>query len=78
VPAAERFSADCGAISVALVQSLYPDVVVTMGTFAGKSLYSDPWYRRSYVKVRMFDLPEPAWNTPTVDVFFRADHITPQ
>ncbi len=78
VPQSERFSADCGAISVALVQSLRPDVVVTMGTFAGKSLYSDPWYRRSYVKVRMFELPEPAWNTPTVDVFFRADHVTPQ
>ncbi len=76
VPMAERFSADCGAISVELVRSLYPDVVVTMGTFAGISLYDDPWYRRSYVKVRMFDLPQPAWNTSTVDVFFRADHIT--
>ncbi len=76
VPASERFSADCGAISVEMVRSLYPDVVVTMGTFAGISLYDDPWFRQSYAKVRMFDLPQPAWNTPTVDVFFRADHIS--
>ena len=76
VPAAERFSADCGTISRELVQALTPDVVVTMGTFAGISLYTDPWFKQSYVKVKMFDLPEQAWNTPTVDVFFRADRVS--
>jgi hypothetical protein len=77
VPASERFSAECGAISVDLVRQLFPDVVVTMGTFAGISLYDDPWFKQAYTKVRTFDLPKPAWNTPTVDVFFRSDRVQP-
>jgi hypothetical protein len=76
VPASERFSADCGTISRELVQVLTPDVVVTMGTFAGISLYNDPWFRQAYVRVRQFYLPQQVWNTPTVDVFFRHDRVT--
>jgi hypothetical protein len=76
VPMSERFSTECGAISVELVRHVLPDVIVTMGTFAGRSLYGNPWFRRTYVKVKVFDLPKPAWNTPSVDVFFRGDHVT--
>jgi hypothetical protein len=75
VPASERFGPECGAISLQLVQTLQPDVVVTMGTFAGISLYDDAWFKQSYARVRAFDLPQPAWNTPTVDVYIRADRL---
>ena len=77
VAASERFSPECGAISLELVQSLQPDVIVTMGTFAGLSLYDDRWFQQTYKRVKTFDLPQPAWNTPTVDVYIRADHLQP-
>lgn len=75
VAASERFGPECGAISLGLVQSLQPDVIVTMGTFAGLSLDDDDWFHQAYKRVRTFDLPQPAWNTPTVDVYVRVDHL---
>ena len=48
-----------------------------MGTFAGLSLYDDRWFQQTYKRVKTFDLPQPAWNTPTVDVYIRADHLQP-
>jgi hypothetical protein len=75
VPLSERYSPECGTIPIEFVKAARPDVICTMATFAGLSLFDDDWFRQSYKWVRAFNLPKPAWNTPAVDVYVRVDHI---
>jgi len=70
VPAKDRFSSDCGAIGLDLVKALTPDVVVTLGTFAGRSLYDNDWFWANYVRVWTVRLMKETWGTRTADVFF--------
>jgi len=53
-----------------MVKALTPDVVVTMGTFAGRSLYDNDWFWANYVRVWTVRLPKETWGTRYVEVFF--------
>ncbi len=75
VPLSERYSAECGTIPLEFVKATMPDVICTMATFAGLSLFDDDWFKLNYQWVRAFNLPKPAWNTPAVDVYIRRDHL---
>ena len=75
VPEDERSHPESGAISRELVQSLQPDVVVTMSDFAYLSLYQNSWFQEHYMPVKQFDLPYELWGSKSIDVFFRRDHV---
>jgi hypothetical protein len=71
VPDSERYSPGCGAIGRALVRRLQPELIVSMGTFAGKSLSNWDWFWVNYSRLRQIPLPHSLWGTRTVDLYVR-------
>ena len=73
VPIHERYDPMWGAISLELVQTLLPDMIVTLSVFADLSLYDSNWFQERYVNIKNFPLPHKVWGSKEVNVFFRGD-----
>ena len=71
VPADRRVHPTAGAISVAFVQSTEPEFVVTMPTFAARSLARSEWFDTHYRQIAAVPLPRPTWGSEEVLVFHR-------
>lgn len=78
VPADQRYGSNVGAIGLELVRHCRPDIVVSIATFADKSLYASAWFHAQYLKVRQFPLPLRVWGAETVQVHFRRDRVAPR
>ena len=69
VPEGERLGPENGAISVELVQGMQPEWVVTMPTFAARSLLASDWFRRNYQAWGKAELPRPLWGSDAIYIF---------
>lgn len=69
VPADQRAGPAVGAISTDLIQSAFPDWVVTMPIFAQKSLLGSDWFEEHYELASTVALPKIVFDSVNVLVF---------